>query len=436
MQVDPFLILSSSLFLAFLILLFFYLKQKDVLAFSALKISEIEVKNEELQAKNATIESELGGLRVQNAVLHTRYEEEKKASAEKFKVLQEAKEELSREFKLLSNQIFEEKSKQFSSANKEQLEFLLKPFREQITNFSKESREQFTTELKDRHLLKDELSRLKEMNAQLSQDAINLTKALKGENKTQGNWGEIVLEKILEQSGLRKGVEYELQATLKSEDNKTYRPDVIIHMPQERDIIIDSKVSLVAYERFINAEDELSKTLALKEHISSIGSHVKGLSDKKYEKLEGVNTLDFVLLFMPIEGAFLLALEQDGEFFKRAFESNILVVSPSTLLVTLRTLEHIWRTQRQEEHAKKIAEEAEAMLSKLVLFVDEMIKIGTLLDNTKTSYDKAMGRLKSGSGNLIRRAENMQKLGIKLKKQIALKSDENEENQESEESKI
>lgn len=413
MQLDLYLILTVFSSLLFLVMLILYLKQKDI-ALVALE-------------RNGALKSELSELEVQNAVLNTRYEEEIRASSEKFQVLQEAKEELSREFRLLSNQIFEEKSKQFSSANKEQLEFLLKPFREQIASFSQEAREQFNTELKDRHLLKDELLRLKEMNAQLSEDAINLTKALKGENKTQGNWGEIVLERILEQSGLRQGVEYELQATLKSSENKIYRPDVIIHMPQERDVIIDSKVSLVAYERFINAEDEQSKRLALKEHINSISAHIKGLSDKKYEKLEGVHTLDFVLLFMPIEGAFLLALEQDGEFFKRAFESNILVVSPSTLLVTLRTVEHIWRTQRQEEHAKKIADEAEAMLNKLVLFVDEMKKIGSLLESTQASYDKAMGRLKSGNGNLIKRAENMQELGIKLKRPIALTSEEDEQ---------
>ncbi len=365
-----------------------------------------------------------GEQKLQNAILQTRYEEEMKASHEKLKVLQEAKDALSLEFASLSQKIFDEKSKQFSATSKEQLEALLTPFREQISNFSKESREQFTQELKDRHLLKDELSRLKEMNARLSQDAINLTKALKGENKTQGNWGELVLSKILEESGLREGSEYELQATLKDDESKMYRPDVIIHMPQNRDIIIDSKVSLVAYERFINAEDASTKTAALKEHINSISLHIKGLSQKKYEKLQGVRTLDFVLLFMPIEGAFLLALEHDGEFFKRAYESNILVVSPSTLLVTLRTIEHIWRVQRQEDHAKKIADEAEAMLEKLSLFVDEMIKIGSLLDNTKASYDKAMGRLKSGNGNVIRRAENMQKLGIKLKRELSLKSED------------
>jgi len=412
MAFDPFLLMALLFFLFSLVLLYFYLKEKGAREAQRLHCDALQEHAHQLA--------------LQNAILETRYEEEHKASAEKFKVLQEAKEELSFEFKALSQKIFDEKSRQFSSSSKEQLESLLKPFREQIAAFSKESREQFTTELKDRHLLKNELLRLKDMNAQLAEEALNLTKALKGENKTQGNWGEIVLEKILEQSGLRSGIEYELQATLKSEDNKSYRPDVIIHMPAERDIIIDSKVSLVAYERFINAGDEVSKTQALKEHINSISLHIKGLSEKKYEKLEGVNSLDFVLLFMPIEGAFLLALEHDGEFFKRAYESNILVVSPSTLLVTLRTIEHIWRVRRQEEHAKKIADEAEGMLEKLALFVEEMQKIGTLMESTRSAYDKAMGRLKSGNGNLIRRAENMQKLGIKLKKQIALKSEEDD----------
>jgi len=424
MQFDLSLGINFLFLLMGLFALFLYLKERGHLKESKHKHEELEKEIEMLHHTLQEKDANYNQLNLEYAVLQTRYEEEIKASAEKFKALEEAKEELSREFKLLSNQIFEEKSKQFSSANKEQLEFLLKPFREQISAFSKESREQFNTELKERHLLKDELLRLKEMNARLSEDAVNLTKALKGENKTQGNWGEIVLEKILEQSGLRSGVEYELQASLKSEENKTYRPDVIIHLPGERDVIVDSKVSLVAYERFVNAEDEREKLTALKEHISSISLHIKGLSEKKYEKLDGVNSLDFVLLFMPIEGAFLLALEQDGEFFKRAFESNILVVSPSTLLVTLRTIEHIWRTRRQEEHAKKIADEAEAMLHKLALFVDEMLKIGNLLESTKNSYDVAMGRLKSGNGNVIRRAENMQKLGIKLKKQIALKSEE------------
>lgn len=381
---------------------------------------------EHLQANESKLQERCKNLELQYAVLQTKHEEQLNASAQKLELLQKAKEDLNREFKLLANKIFEDKAEQFSHTSQEQLSLMLKPFREQITAFSKEAKERSASHLKETYLLKDELSRLKEMNSQLSQDAINLTKALKGENKTQGNWGEIVLENILEQSGLRKGVEYELQVNLKSSEGKTYFPDVIIHMPEERDIIVDSKVSLVAYERFINAEDESVKKLSLKEHINSIKSHVKELSEKKYEKLVGINTLDFVLLFMPIEGAFLLALEQDGEFFKSAYEQNILVVSPSTLLVTLRTIEHIWRTQRQEEHALKIANEAEAMYDKLVGFVEELKKVGTHLQKAQESYDTSMNRLSSGRGNVIKRAQNIVKLGLKPKKKLSISVQEDE----------
>ncbi|MDF1878329.1 DNA recombination protein RmuC [Sulfurimonas sp. SAG-AH-194-C20] len=402
-------ILSSILFI---IMVFVYLKNRQKL--------------ELLEDDNRDANERVKNLELQYAVLQARYEEEIKSSSQKLNVLQGAKDELSNEFKTLANKIFEDKSKQFSATSKDQLELLLKPFREQITNFSTQAKEQFLTQSKDTYLLKDELLRLKQMNDQLSSDAVNLTKALKGENKTQGNWGEIVLENILEQSGLRKDVEYELQATLKSEEGKSYRPDVIIHMPENRDIIVDSKVSLVAYERFMSAQDESLKLQALKEHITSIKGHIKGLSEKKYEKLEGVNTLDFVLLFMPIEGAFLLALQEDGEFFKSAYEQNILVVSPSTLLVTLRTIEHIWRTQHQEEHALKIANEAEAMYDKLVGFVDELKKVGVHLDKAQSSYETSMNRLKSGRGNVIKRAENIVKLGLKPKKSLAIISEDDE----------
>ncbi len=409
-------LLAVSFFVV-LVLFFLFLKHKDSYERSVVQYNE-------LSTRHVEIEREKQELQLNYAILNTRYEEEIKSSTAKLTVLQDAKEELSKQFSLLANQIFEDKSKQFNHTNKEQLEMLLKPFREQITNFSTQSKEQFNVESKDRHLLKDELLRLKEMNAQLSQDALNLTNALKGENKTQGNWGEIILERILEESGLRVGIEYETQATLKSEEGKIYRPDVVIHMPQERDIIIDSKVSLVAYERFMSEENPHAKIVALKEHLVSISGHIKGLSEKKYEKLLGVNTLDYVLLFMPIEGAFLLALQEDGEFFKRAYESNILVVSPSTLLVTLRTIEHIWRTQRQQDHANKIATEAEAMYDKLVLFVEELQKIGSHLDKAQSSYETSMKRLKTGNGNIIKRAENIVELGVKPKKLLPLQSEE------------
>lgn len=417
MQIDLLLLLGVTTSILSLILFFLYLKQKNSISFMQEKIRE-------LLLEKSTLSNELSAIEREYAVLEARNEEQISSSFEKLRVLKEAKEELSKEFQLLSTQIFEEKSKQFSLANREQMEFLLQPFRQQIDSFTKESREQFEVQIKEGYLLKNELMNLKEMNAQLSEDALNLTKALKGENKTQGNWGELVLERILEQSGLRKGVEYELQASLYSQEQKLYRPDVIIHLPQERDIVIDSKVSLVAYERFINAEESALKMRALKEHITSISNHIKELSQKSYEKLHGINSLDFVLLFMPIEGAFSLALQEDDEFFKRAYRSNILVVSPSTLLVTLRTIEHIWRTQHQEENAKKIAAEAEAIYDKLVGFVEEMQAIGKNIQKTQNSYDSAMNRLHRGRGNLIKRAENMRALGLNPKKELLISGEE------------
>ena len=368
----------------------------------------------------------LKNLELNYAVLKTTHEQEIRSYKEKLTLLKNAKEELSNEFKILANKIFEDKTKSFDMAHKDQFEMMLRPFREQINSFSKLSKEQFNEQLKDSHLIKDELKRLKHMNEQLSQDALNLTNALKGESKTQGNWGEIVLEKILEDSGLRADKEYELQMHLKDKEGKRYLPDVVIHMPQNRDIIVDSKVSLTAYERFISEDDEDMKHLALKEHLASISKHISELSKKQYEKLEGINTLDYVLMFMPVEGAFLLALEQDNEFFKRAYENNILIVSPSTLMVTLRTIEHIWRTQRQEDNAKRIALEAEAMYDKLVGFVEQMHKIGAHIDKTKESYDLAMNRLKSGRGNVIKRAQNVAALGIKPKKELNIKSEDDE----------
>jgi DNA recombination protein RmuC len=384
-------------------------------------------KEEQIEAlanQKESLQNALHSLELENAVLQSRYEQEQHATKEKLELLKKAKEEFSREFENLSNKIFEQKNREFTNLSKEQLELFLRPFREQVANFQKSAKEQFEVELKERHYLKNELQRLEALNQQLANEALNLTKALKGENKAQGNWGELVLERILENSGLRKGVEYEVQASRKSEDGKSYRPDVIVHMPDGRDVVIDSKVSLVAYERFVNAEDEEEKARYLKEHLRSISAHIKELSSKKYEQLEGVNTLDFVLMFIPVEGAFLLALSEDNTFFTKAFENNILVVSPSTLLVTLRTIEHIWRTQHQQEHAKKIAKEAEAMLEKLILFVDEMKNVGYQLQKTQESYDKAMNRLSSGRGNVIKRAKNIVELGIKTKKELPLESSE------------
>ncbi|MDP3301241.1 MAG: DNA recombination protein RmuC [Sulfuricurvum sp.] len=372
----------------------------------------------DIDAKLENKRNEFNALERDYAVLHTRHEESARGFEEKIRMLDEAKMQMKAQFEHLATQIFEQKAKTFDEAHTKGLDLLLKPFREQITNFSKQSEERFLHDAKERQSIKDEIIRLKSLNERLSEDAINLTNALKGENKTQGNWGEIVLERILEESGLREGHEYDIQITLEGEEGKKYRPDVIVHLPQNKDIIIDSKVSLVAYEAFIRATDDESRAHALKQHLVSIHGHIKGLSQKRYEQLSGVKTLDFVLLFMPIEGAFLLALEQDNTFFKTAYEQNIVVVSPSTLLVTLRTIEHIWRSEYQERNAKEIAASAEALYEKLVAFVEDMEKIGDAIARTQKSYEGAMNKLSTGKGNLIRRAEGMRKLGLKPKKAL------------------
>ncbi len=387
----------------------------------------------EAHAKLSTLQSEYHTLERDYAVLHTRNEESSRAFEEKIRLLDEAKIQMKMQFEQLAAQIFEQKAKTFDEAHTKGLDLLLKPFREQIAQFATQSKEQFIHDAKERQSLKDEIIRLKSLNERLSEDAINLTNALKGENKTQGNWGEIVLERILEESGLREGHEYELQSTLEGDDGKKYRPDVIVRLPQNKDIIIDSKVSLVAYDAFIRAHNEEERSHALKQHLLSIQSHIKGLSQKRYEQLSGVRTLDFVLLFMPIEGAFLLALESDSTFFKTAYEQNIIVVSPSTLLVTLRTIEHIWRSEYQERNAREIAASAEALYEKLVAFVDDMEKIGEQITRTQKSYDAAMNKLSTGKGNLIRRAEGMRKLGLKPKKALPERlSDQEEESAEEE----
>ncbi len=380
-----------------------------------------------LLKEHKALESDKNALERDYAILHTRHEDATSAHNEKIKLLDEAKETLKQQFNHLANEIFESKTKRFEENSQERLNLLLKPFREQITNFSKQTEERFITENSERAVLRKELSQLRQLNEQITQDAKNLTNALKGENKTQGNWGEIVLERILEESGLREGMEYETQGSFKGEAGNTLRPDVIIHLPQQKDIVIDSKVSLVAYERFMSAESPAEKEAALKNHLASINAHIKGLSEKKYENLEGVHTLDFILLFMPIEGAFLLALEQDGSFFSRAYEKNIMIVSPSTLLVTLRTIEHIWRTERQEQNAQEIARQAENLYDKFVMFVDDLKKIGTQIMKTQESYDSAFNKLSTGKGNLLNRVESMKKLGLKPKKSLPVSGEDDED---------
>ncbi|WP_323590971.1 DNA recombination protein RmuC [Aliarcobacter butzleri] len=339
---------------------------------------------------------------------------EKENLKEKINFLENNKQQMKLEFENLANKLFDEKEKK-STTN---LTFVLSSFKEQLDSFSKRVNDIYNDETKQRSSLLTEIKNLKELNNQISNDAINLTKALKGQNKIQGDWGEMILSSILDQTGLREGKEYTIQGSFTSAEGKRLRPDVIVHLPSNKDIVIDSKVSLNAYINYSKAENEDEKHQASKELVKSITSHIKDLSSKSYENIDGVRTLDFVLMFIPIEGAFLLATSSDDNLFKLAFDNNIMLVSPSTLYVTLRTIENIWRNEHQNENAQLISKKAADLYDKFVAFVGDIEDIGTNITRTQKAYDGAMNKLSSGNGNLIKRTEEFLELGVKPKKQL------------------
>lgn len=351
-------------------------------------------------------------LRLEN--LANEYKIKEDSFNEKINLLEESKEKMKLEFESLATKVFEQSQKKSNLT----LNQLLTPFKEQLDSFGKRVNDIYNEETKQRSSLLTEIKNLKELNQQISTDAVNLTKALKGDNKTQGDWGEMILSSILEQTGLREGKEYSTQGSFTDEHGKRLRPDVIVHLPSNKDIIIDSKVSLKSYIDYTNSEDEGKKVLAKKELVKSITTHIKGLSSKKYEEIEGVRTLDFVLLFIPIEGAFLLASTEEENLFKLAFEHNIMLVSPSTLFVTLRTIENIWRNEQQHENALLIAKKAGYLYDKFALFVKDLDEVGTHINRTQKSYDSAMKKLSTGNGNLLKRSQEFIDLGVKPKKQI------------------
>ncbi|MEX1237864.1 MAG: DNA recombination protein RmuC, partial [Pseudomonadales bacterium] len=325
---------------------------------------------------------------------------------------------LNTEFKNLANEIFDAKQRTFREQSQTQLDGLLKPLNERIKDFEKRVEDTYNQESKERFSLIREVKSLQDLNARISKDAVNLTNALKGENKTQGTWGEVILERVLEKSGLTRGREYETQVSMTNDDGRKSQPDVVVHLPEEKDVIIDSKVSLVAYERYCACDEEAARADALKAHIQSVRQHIKQLSDKDYQKLESVRTLDFVLLFVPVEAAFGIAIQHDSELFSDAFDRNIMVVSPSTLLATLRMIHNIWRFEQQNKNAQEIARRAGALYDKFVNFVGDLEDIGAKLSSVQDAYDKAHNKLASGKGNLVSRAEGMRELGAKSSKSL------------------
>lgn len=366
-------------------------------------------------------------LREQLIQAQTQLLQERRHSEDKLRTLQSAREDLKQQFQLLATDVLDEKSRRLTENNQLGLSTILQPLQEKISSFEKRVEETYSREARERFSLEKELRNLQALNLRLSDDAVNLTRALKGDNKTQGNWGEFILSSILEASGLSEGREYETQRTLSAsqahnaDEGRVSRsqPDVLIYLPDNRQVIVDAKVSLTAYERYCSAETEDDRKAFLHQHVLSLKTHIKQLSEKRYQNLPQLNSLDFVLLFMPVEPAFSLALQQDASLFNSAFEHQIVLVGPSTLLATLRTIQNIWRYEHQSRNAQDIANKAGALYDKFVNFAEDMDELGKKIDTTRRSYDAAMNKLQTGRGNLVSRAENLRELGARASKQQA-----------------
>jgi len=376
--------------------------------------SESEQLNRELRNQlevNSAQEAELREVTI-------RLEETRFATEEKQRLLTNSEQRLSAQFENLANRIFENSGRRVDEQNRQSLNSLISPLREQLDGFRRQVHESFGLEARERHTLTHEIRQLQQLNAQMAQEAVNLTKALKGDNKIQGNWGEVVLSRVLEASGLREGYEYETQVSIQSEQQGRMQPDVIVRLPQDKDVVIDAKMTLVAYERYFNAEDEVDREQAIQEHISAMRGHIRLLGRKDYQQLPGLRSLDYVLMFIPVEPAFLLAIDRQPELISEALQQNIMLVSPTTLLVALRTINNLWRYEHQSRNAQRIAERAAKLYDKMRLFVDDMSGIGVNLDKAQNSYREAMKKLAEGRGNLIAQSEGFRDLGVEVKRSI------------------
>lgn len=382
------------------------------------QLDYIKKEHDELKGQADKKGEDLSALRERHAGLTADYQNLQEKLADQKKELEELQAKFTESFRNLANEILEEKSKKFTEQNKTQLDQLLQPLSKQIGEFKEKVETTHLEEAKAQASLKQQIIGLSELNQKMTQEANNLVKALKGQTKTQGNWGEMILERILEKSGLRRDYEFEVQKSMKTEDGRRLQPDVVVKLPDDKNIVIDSKVSLNAYEAFSSAEDEVEQNRALQRHILSIKNHVKELGDKSYEKLYEINTPDFVLMFIPIEPAFSLALQNEPGLFNDAFEKNIVIVSPSTLLATLATINNVWKQEYQNRNAQEIARQSANLYDKFVGFVDDLQKIGERIQQTQLTYDQAMNKLQTGRGNLIGRVEKLKKLGISPSKQL------------------
>lgn len=390
-----------------------------------LQLIQKKEENQTLIIQVKQLEHELEQYRQQNLAqnvkiseLKTRLEETLSATHERQTILEQSEQRLTTQFENLANRIFEQSGKKIEQQNKQSLDFLLSPLKEQLEGFKKQVQDSFGQEAKERHTLTHEIRNLQLLNEQMSKEATNLTNALKGNNKTQGNWGEFILSQILDNSGLRSGYEYETQVNLTNENNQRLQPDVIVHLPQGGDVVIDSKVTLVAYERHFNSDDENVKAKAMAEHLTAVRNHLKQLSQKDYHKLIGINSLDYILMFIPVEPAFLSAIDNDPTLINDALKSNIMIVSPTTLLVALRTIHNLWRFEYQNRNAELIADRASKLYDKMRGFVEDMENLGNCLDKAQQTYQNSMNKLCKGRGNVIGQIERFREMGIEVKKPI------------------
>jgi DNA recombination protein RmuC len=380
-----------------------------------------------LRAEHALIKEELSSERHKTETIQIAHATAIKGNETLHQKLIEQKEQIieiqtrmTKDFELLANRIFEDNSKKQGDKHETQLKQILDPLRDRLKDFEKQVGDQHLHSEKERSALKEQLRMLTDMNKRMSDEALNLTRALKGDTKKQGNWGELILEKVLEKSGLVKGREYDVQTSYTADDGSRQQPDVLVRLPDAKNIIVDSKVSLIAYDRYIATDDTdaISQAQHLADHLASIRSHIKGLSAKNYQNLYQIGSPDFVLLFVPIESAFILALSQDNELYHDAFDKNVVLVSPTTLLATLRTIANVWKQEYQNRNAQEIAKQGADLYDKFVGFTEDLIKVGKLMDDSKKVYGEAMGKLAQGKGNLVRRAETMKSLGLKTSKQL------------------
>ncbi|MFH1961949.1 MAG: DNA recombination protein RmuC [bacterium] len=388
--------------------------------------STIEKLNQDIKANSASAESyrldatkQITDLTQKNAEIETRLVEQVQKYQEQIELLNQAKEQMKQEFENLAQKIFEEKGKTFAEQNKTNLDLILNPFRQQITDFKQKVEEVYTNEGKDRSSLSEQVKQLIQLNNALSQDAQNLTLALKGDRKAQGNWGEIILDDVLEKAGLCAGQHYDRQGSVKSEDGQSHViPDVVIHLPGDRHLVVDSKMTLPDYRAFASAESEDERAAALKRHQTSIRSHIKVLSEKNYQSLYGLKSLDFVVMFIPLEPAFMLAVTNDRELFQQAWDKNVLLVSPSTLLFVVRTVAYLWRQEDLSRNAKEISSRGAELYDKLVGFVADLQKVGGHIQQAQDSYNEARKKFSEGKGNVIIQAEKLKLLGVKPSKSL------------------